>query len=142
MIRAAIAGALALAASLLVGISPAHAEMTARGCDWGVSGWSSAKVCVTVTYFQPTASKYEITRVRVEATDIADTKRVEYGLNLWNNAENIVWQRDGTLNQSNGWDKVYTPDGLRVSTNSAMTCWGNAYFDVGGAGFFTAAANL
>lgn len=139
-----ILGALALlTGTLLAGASPAAAEMTARDCNYAVSGWSNAKVCVTITYHQPTASQYEIDKVKVEATDIADTKRVEFTVFLWNGNDEAKWQRDGTLNPSNGWDLTYTPNSLRVGTSGPyVTCWGNAYFDAGGTGFFSAAADL
>lgn len=142
-IAAALAATVLSIAGLTAVASPASAARESRACDWGPSGWDTAQVCVTVTYFQPTASQYEITKVKVEANSVGDVKRVDFTLLLWNGADEVKWQRDGTLNSSNGWDKVYTPDSLRVGTNgSRMGCWGNIYYDAGGAGFFAADADL
>jgi hypothetical protein len=136
----------ALTAPFLVGVAPAHADMVSKGCDYAVSGWSNAKVCITVTYHQPTASKYQIDKVKVEAFDIADTKRVDFSLILWDDDAAPGWDRlDQKLNADNGWDKVYTPTDLYVTVagnNDGISCWGNAFFDAGGSGFFSTGAAI
>lgn len=136
---------LALGATFLTG-TPAQAAMTSTGCDTAVSGWSNVKVCITITYHQPTASKYQIDKVKVEALSYGDTKRVEFSLILWDDGEAPGWDRlDQKLNADNGWDKVYTPNSLYVTTagnDDSITCWGNAYFDAGGSSFYATGASL
>jgi hypothetical protein len=143
-IRTLIAGfTIALVGALLTGVSPAHAEMTAQDCKWAPSGWDTAQVCVRVTYFQPNASQYEITRVKVWANSTGDVNRVDFSLILWNDDNQSKWDRTSTLDADNNWDKVYTPDGVRTSvTGSTMTCWGTVYYKQAGSAGFAAGAQL